>query len=175
MALRASALKGAVVAAICVALLASWVGEPAQAGSPSCAFHHCISECPSRCNEKAARSCESAKGADVSKCRNGCVSGCNASCRDRVATTSCDCDNVCESYCKTTPGPTYNACFSAVFQWCKDSCEKACKGENRPESSYRVYGLGPLLNYCFQSRYLNYAFGHVAEAKSSNWIANKAS
>ena len=36
MALRASALKGAVVAAICVALVVSWVGEPAQ-GSPSIA------------------------------------------------------------------------------------------------------------------------------------------
>ncbi|CAD6268098.1 unnamed protein product [Miscanthus lutarioriparius] len=127
MAMRASALKGAVVAAICVALVVSWVGEPAQ-GSPSCDIHRCIYKCPSKCNKKAASSCESAKGADVSKCRNGCVTGCNASCHDRGATT-CDCDNICERYCKSTPGPTYNACVSTVFQSCKDSCEKGCKGE----------------------------------------------
>jgi hypothetical protein len=56
----ASALKaGAAVAAICVALVVSWVGESAQ-GSPSCAMHRYISECPSKCNDTALSSCEGA-------------------------------------------------------------------------------------------------------------------
>jgi hypothetical protein len=54
--------------------------------------------------------------------------GCNASCHDRGATT-CNCDNICDRSCTSIPGPTYNACVSTVFQWCKDNCEKGCKGE----------------------------------------------
>ena len=127
MALRASALKGAVVAVICVALVVSWVGEPAQ-GSPSCAMHRCISECPSRCHEKAASSCEGAKSFDVARCRPGCVMGCTASCHS-AGETICDCESKCDSYCESNPSPNYDGCMSAVFQSCKDSCEKGCKGE----------------------------------------------
>jgi hypothetical protein len=56
------ALRGTVVAAIFVAV-ALVVGQPAE-GSRTCGIHRCISECPSKCNKKAATSCGGAGGAD---------------------------------------------------------------------------------------------------------------
>jgi hypothetical protein len=123
MALRASALKGAVAAAICVALVVCWVGKPAE-GAPTCGIHRCISECPSKCKKKAESTCEGLQRADDSKCMFNCGMGCKANC------PTCDCDTECSRNCKSTPGPTYTImCLPAVFQGCKDSCEKDCKGE----------------------------------------------
>ncbi|CAD6270311.1 unnamed protein product [Miscanthus lutarioriparius] len=126
MAFRASALKGAVAAAICVALVMCWVGKPAE-GAPSCAIRRCISECPSKCNKKAASSCGAPIGGiDEAKCKFNCGMGCKANCPKG---TTCDCDSACDSHCKSTPGPTYTVCMSMVFHGCKDSCEKECRGE----------------------------------------------
>ena len=125
MAFRASALKGAVAAAICVALVMCWVGKPAE-GAPSCAIRRCISECPSKCDKEAASSCEGAQAADEPKCRFYCGWGCKANCPNG---TTCDCDSSCDRQCKGFRGPTYNGCVYSVSQQCKDKCEKECKGE----------------------------------------------
>jgi hypothetical protein len=98
MALSASALKGALVAAICVALVVSWVGEPAQ-GSPSCALHRCIAECPSKCDKQAASSCAGAQAADEPKCRFYCGWACKANCPNGTTAPFGCADKPAEKHC----------------------------------------------------------------------------
>ncbi|KAJ1264984.1 hypothetical protein BS78_08G042500 [Paspalum vaginatum] len=122
--------KASTYGAICLVLLIlSMVSKPGQA---ECSVEHCMSKCPSMCNDKAASSCQGAGGVDISKCLFGCKDGCSQNCPPG---TTCDCDRRCDSYCNDgSHSPTHDFCVRAVFQHCKDTCEDDCKkGKNKGE------------------------------------------
>jgi hypothetical protein len=116
-----SVLKGATVIAICVLVL-PLVSKLAEGSS--CPIQSCISKCPSKCKEKTANSCQGAGGVDVGKCQINCERGCSANCPNGAA---CDCSSQCNRNCKGAWNPTRDACLSAVFNECKNSCEEDCK------------------------------------------------
>jgi hypothetical protein len=130
MALCATALKLATVAAIFMVLVLSSdaVKKPAGAET-SCKEHDCISKCPSNCRAIADKVCGGYKQGPPPGCIKVCENECHTSCGVVEACHATCPDKKCVKKCYATPWPEYKPCLSGVLKGCKKDCEAGCKGD----------------------------------------------